>query len=80
LPATTAASGGETDARLYDHDKLRAWRAESGKSRERVCADLEFSAAWLAALETGQHRARPSVEMIVRLARYYGHQPGELLL
>jgi transcriptional regulator with XRE-family HTH domain len=76
---SATANGGATDARLYDHVKLRAWRDESRKSRERVGADLNLSAAWIAALETGKPYARPSLETLVALARYFGHEPAELL-
>ncbi len=79
MPATTVP--GDTAAGpLYDHRKLRAWRDEAGVSRERVAADLELSAAWLQNLELGGPRGGPSLDTLVRLARYYGHEPGELLL
>jgi transcriptional regulator with XRE-family HTH domain len=63
---------------LYDHAKLRAWRDEAGLRRERVCADLEISASWLRELEIGA--GSPSVLILTRLAAYYGHQAGELLM
>lgn len=65
---------------LIDYARLRAWRDETGKSRERVAAELEISGPWLAALETGQPGRSPSVAMLAKLAAYYGHDPGELLL
>jgi transcriptional regulator with XRE-family HTH domain len=76
----TTATGGDTAARMYDHEKLRAWREERGLSRERVGVDNDLSAAWLQTLELGGERATPSLETLVKLARYYGHRPGELLL
>jgi transcriptional regulator with XRE-family HTH domain len=73
LPATTPESG-----RLFDHAKLAAWRAESGLRREEVCVHVGISASWLSALERGEGRA-PSLEVLTRLAVFYGHGPGELL-
>jgi Helix-turn-helix domain len=70
-------------ARLHDHAKLRAWRDESGLTRDQVCARLQgqgvsIGYSWLAALEQGTKR--PSLELLVTLARFYGHEPAELLL
>lgn len=70
-------------ARLYDHRKLRAWRNEAGLTREQVCAqlqaqDVRIGHAWLSLLEKG--RRVPSLELLVALARFYGHDPAELLL
>ena len=63
----------------WDHAKLRAWRDESGKRRERVAADLGISYPWLTILESGAGDRGPSLDVLIRLARYYGHEPGELL-
>ena len=68
------------DQSLIDHARLRAWREECGKTRERVAYELGISGPWLAALETGQPGRSPSLAMLARLAAYYGHDPGELLL
>ena len=72
MPADTAQS-------LIDHAKLRAWRTEADVTREVVCAAVGLSANYLSRLENGQ-ATRPTVTVIARLARYYGHDPGELLL
>ena len=64
---------------LYDAAKLRAWREASGKRREQVALDLGISANWLADVESGRERTRPSLELLTALARYYGHGPAELL-
>lgn len=69
-------------ARLLDHAKLRQWRDETGLSRDQVCARLQADGvqigySWLAALEQGSKR--PSLELLVALAVFYGHDPGELL-
>lgn len=63
-----------------DYAKLRAWREATGKRRVRVAADLDISEQWLRALETGERGRTPSLDMLGRLAAYYGHEPGELLL
>lgn len=67
------------DGRLYDNAKLRAWRIEAGLSREEVWAAVGVSVMWLAELEQGRTGHAPSLELLVRLARFYGHEPGELL-
>jgi transcriptional regulator with XRE-family HTH domain len=74
LAATTPETGP-----LYDHAKLRAWRNAAGLSREQVWAGVGVSVAWLAELEAGNARSSPSLDLLVRLARFYGHQPAELL-
>lgn len=68
------------DAVLINYALLRSWRDDAGLRRERVCTDLEISAQWLAALETGQPGKSPSLAMLHKLAAYYGHDPAELLL
>ena len=76
LPATAPE---RDDPALYDAEKLRAWRAESGLSREQVCAEIGgLSYPWLAKLEQGQP-VQPSLKLLVALARFYGHDPGELI-
>ena len=71
---------------LHNPEKLRAWREETGLRREQVCThftddpDLpNLSFGWLAALEGGYNARQPSVQLLNALARYYGHDPGELL-
>jgi transcriptional regulator with XRE-family HTH domain len=73
-----SAARDDQPARLYDYAKLRAWRDEAGLRRERVAVDLDMSARWLEQLELG--RKTPSVQLLTRLAAYYGHQAGELLM
>ncbi len=63
--------------RLFDYDTLRAWREEAGLTREQVWLGTECSVAWLRDLEAG--RAVPSLDMLARLARFYGRDPRELL-
>ena len=82
MSAPTAARGSEP-ARLHDHAKLRTWRDEAGLTRDQVCSRLldqgvSIGYSWLAALEQGTKR--PSLELLVALAKFYGHEPGELLL
>jgi transcriptional regulator with XRE-family HTH domain len=79
LPSTTTSGGDVSAARLYDHELLRAWREQAGLSRERVGVDLSMGASWLALLEQGGPGRTPSLALLIRLARYYGHEPGELL-
>ena len=74
---TTTSGGDVSAAPLYDHELLRAWRDEAGLTRERVGVDLNMGASWLALLEQGGRH--PSLALLIRLARYYGHEPGELL-
>jgi transcriptional regulator with XRE-family HTH domain len=70
---------------LHDPEKLRRWRDESGLSREQVCSriteqgEVTLSFPWLAALEGGYNHRQPSVPLLAALARFYGHEPGELL-
>lgn len=74
----TATTAPEPPARLYDHAKLLAWRMEADLTREQVCVGVGISFPWLSALERGEGRA-PSLAVLDRLARFYGHEPGELL-
>ena len=74
----TATTAPQPPGRLYDHTKLTAWRVEADLTREQVCVAVHVSHAWLSALETGQ-AAAPSLAVLTRLARFYGHEPGELL-
>lgn len=73
------AAAPDDAGRLYDHAKLRAWRAEAGLTREEVWAGVGVSVAWLADLEQGRAGHAPSLDLLVRLARFYGHEPAELL-
>lgn len=63
------------DTSLIDHAKLRAWRGDV--TREVVCAAVGLSANYLQRLESGERT--PTLVVLTRLARYYGHDPGELL-
>jgi transcriptional regulator with XRE-family HTH domain len=72
LPADTAPS-------VFDHAKLRAWRDEAHVSREVVCAATSLSFNYLKRLESGDSPS-PTLAVIARLAHYYGHDPGELLV
>jgi transcriptional regulator with XRE-family HTH domain len=63
--------------RLFDFDLLRTWREDAGLTCEQVWAGTGCSVAWLRDLEGG--RGIPSLEMLSRLARFYGHDPRELL-
>jgi transcriptional regulator with XRE-family HTH domain len=72
-----AAAPGDA-RRLYDNVKLRAWRHEAGLRREQVCVAVGISSGWLERLET-QPYSRPSLDLLTDLARFYGHEPAELL-
>ena len=65
---------------LYDFTKLRAWRTDQHLRRERVCADLGISTGWLARLELGGDGRAPSLDLLNRLAAYYGHALHELII
>jgi hypothetical protein len=77
----------ENPVLLYDPAKLRAWRDESGLTRERVSADISddptndvrIGYAWLQKLEAGTVTVTPPVAVLRVLAHYYGHQTAELL-
>jgi transcriptional regulator with XRE-family HTH domain len=73
------ATAPDDAGRLYDHAKLRQWRDDAGLSREQVWLEVGVSVAWLAELEHGRTARAPSLGLLVRLAQFYGHQPGELL-
>jgi len=78
MPATTEPPAERE--RLYDHVKLRAWREEAGLRRTQVAADLAITEQWLADLETATNPKRqPSLDLLARLARYYGRGLAELL-
>jgi transcriptional regulator with XRE-family HTH domain len=69
---------------LHDYRKLRAWREAAGLTREQVCVALtddqhKLSFSWLTALEQGHNVRQPSVQLLTRLAQFYGHSPGELM-
>jgi transcriptional regulator with XRE-family HTH domain len=63
---------------LYDHAKLRAWREEAGLTVTKAAAQLDISYSWLAKLETG-NAIPPRLDVLDRLARFYGHGLAELL-
>ena len=79
MPTTTEPSGTST-AGLYDHDLLRSWRKQAGLTRERVGADVGLSASWLGIIEQGAPGRGASMGLLIKLARYYGHELPELLL
>ena len=62
----------------FDHAKLRSWREAAGLSRERVCVDVGISASFLGLLEVGLRV--PRVATVIKLADFFGHEPGELLI
>jgi transcriptional regulator with XRE-family HTH domain len=64
---------------LYDNEKLRAWRLDAGLTREEVWSAVGVSVSWLTDLEKGRAKGKPSLDLLVRLARLYGHEAGELL-
>jgi transcriptional regulator with XRE-family HTH domain len=74
------ATAPDDAGRLYDNAKLRQWRADAGLTREQVWAEVGVSVAWLAELEQGRPSSAPSLDLLVRLARFYGHEPAELLV
>lgn len=61
----------------FDHQKLYDWREAAGLSREQACVQFGISYPYLAALELGNQV--PSVALMIRLAKGYGRDPGELL-
>ena len=65
-------------AALYDHEKLRAWRAESGLTRTEASYAAGIAYPTLADLEAGRY-TNPTVEMLTRLAEVYGRPVGALL-
>ena len=67
------------DGRLYDHALLRDWRRQAKLSREEVWAGTGCSVTWLRDLEQGRAGRAPSLDLLVRLAQFYGHDPAELL-
>jgi transcriptional regulator with XRE-family HTH domain len=76
----------EVPRRSWDYAKLKSWRETAGLTREQVCADLQAAGHgitfnWLLALEHGTTGNRsPGLDTLVVLARYYGHEPLELLV
>lgn len=73
MPATAAPVG-----RLYDHEKLRAWRVESRLTITEAAHAAGMSYPTLCKLELGKH-SNPTVSALSRLALLYGHAPAELL-
>ena len=65
-------------AALYDHEKLRAWRADSGLTRTEASHAAGIAYPTLADLEAGRSR-NPSLELLTRLAALYGHALAEML-
>lgn len=76
----------EVPPRSWDYAKLKGWRESAGLTREQVCADLQarghpITFNWLLALEHGTTGNRSAgLDTLAALARYYGHEPLELLV
>ena len=62
----------------FDYPKARSWREDRGLTREQAYPGLGMSLSYLTALELGLRV--PSVAVIIRIAEFYGHDPGELLI
>jgi transcriptional regulator with XRE-family HTH domain len=68
---------------LYNAALLASWREETGRTRERVCADItergtaRLGYMWLARLETDAS-SHPSLSVLTALADYYGHDVADL--
>ena len=61
----------------FDSARLRAWREEAGLTKEEVCfRNAPLSYPYLSNLEDG--RQTPSVNLVYRLATFYGRNPAEL--
>ena len=81
-------SSTEVPPRSWDYAKLKSWRETAGLTREQVCADLQarypgrgITFNWLLALEHGTTGNRsPGLDTLAMLARYYGHEPLELVV
>jgi transcriptional regulator with XRE-family HTH domain len=63
-------------ATVFNHQLLRQWRDESGLRPEEVAFKAGVSFSHLLRLESVG--GRPSGDLITRIARVYGHDPGEL--
>lgn len=76
----------EVPRRSWDYAKLKSWRESAGLTREQVCADLQaaghsITLNWLVALEHGTTGNRsPGLDTLAVLARYYGHEPLDLMV
>ena len=62
----------------FDYPKICAWREAAGLSREQVSVGAQISCSYLAAIEVGTRA--PRLPVIVRLAEFFGHEPGELVI
>jgi len=65
-------------ADIYQPGKLREWRAATGKRREEVAVDLGISSIWVKQVENAERM--PSLQLLTRMAEYYGHTLHELLV
>ncbi len=62
----------------FDYPKARSWREAAGLTREQACPGIGMSLSYLTAIELGLRV--PRIPTIIRLAEFYGHDPGELLI
>ena len=69
MPASTA--------QFFDYAKLLSLREAADLTREQVGAGAGISVSHLCALETGTRT--PRIPVLIRLADFYGCDPGELL-
>lgn len=69
MPASTA--------QFFDHANLLSKREAKNLTREQVGAATGISVSHLCALETGTRT--PRIPVLIRLANFYGCDPGELL-
>jgi transcriptional regulator with XRE-family HTH domain len=76
MPATATPTPGRSAG--FDYLKARSWREDRELSREQVCAEVGISASYLTMIEVGLRV--PRIEVVIRLADFYGHEPGELLI
>jgi transcriptional regulator with XRE-family HTH domain len=66
--------------RLWDYNLLRRWRDEAGLKPAPVAAHLDISVAWLYQIEGGTNQRGVSVDLLIRLCRFYGHELAELII
>jgi transcriptional regulator with XRE-family HTH domain len=62
----------------FDYPKICAWREAAKLSREQVSVGVRISCSYLAAIEIGTRA--PRLPIIIRLAEFFGHEPGELVI
>jgi hypothetical protein len=69
-----------TEPRLWDNNLLRRWRDEAGLKPAPVAAHFDCSVAWLYMVEGGTYQRSVSVDFLIQLCRYYGHELAELII